>query len=67
MTEITPTTSTMRTEYSHKDPLIDRPQIKKVDKILHRENIQQTTVYTYNKWGQLESTVLYNKPINQIV
>lgn len=67
MTEVNPATATTMLIQAPKQPLIDRPIEKAVVKILPKEGVQQTTVYTYNKWGQLESTVVHSETINLLI
>lgn len=52
--------------YSMGEPLIDRPLVKQVVKILPKDEIQQTTVRTYDKWGRLENTTVYGNIINNL-
>jgi hypothetical protein len=40
------------------------PLVKTVIRLLPSTETQQETVYTYNKWGQLESTVVRGHRVN---
>lgn len=64
--EIQPVVATTSPNVPIREPLIDRPLVKQAVKILPKDEIQQTTVRTYDKWGRLENTTVYGKSINYL-
>ena len=55
MDKISPITATVYPVNGHP---YEVPVVKTVTRIIPSTGIQQETVYTYSKWGQLESTVV---------
>ena len=64
--EIQPVVATTSPNVPIREPLIDRPLVKQAVKILPKDEIQQTTVRTYDKWGRLENTTVYGKSVNYL-
>lgn len=60
--EINPTVATTLSEY-RPEPPVSKAQIKSVVTVLPKDGVEQTVVYTYNKWGDLDHTKLFTKSI----
>jgi hypothetical protein len=61
--EVNPTSASASVPSYQRPPVINANLVKTTVRVLPKDGVEQTTVYTYDKWGHLDTSVMYTKSI----